>query len=158
MSGQSQQTLASDWILPPRSSAAGAACDPAQVLASPVTFAISSTVVAVDLSNLCALTKDARKWPNGQVGQYVTITPDGCDCYIITGPTFASVTGANAPVAQTVQTIGAAGQSVATAGSCQLIPKGTIFPMMLQQKVDLFVAVVTLGAATGFCTVAQSSP
>ena len=162
---QSMQTRLSDWIIPPRAAGAGAASTPAKgVLGSPVTVAVSSTAVVIDLTQLAGVPQSTSlqttegSMQRGAVGHYVTLTADGCDIYFITGPTFASVSAANAPLARTVQVPTGTGATVATAQSCQPVAAGMQFPMMPMKDVDQFIAIVTLGAATGFATLVQSSP
>jgi hypothetical protein len=85
--------------------------------------------------------------PPGYIAHYIDICTDGGDLGIISGPTAASVSGANAPV---LATTGGAG----TAGVCQRQFGNTIRPYYVKPD-DRFLGVVS--ASTTIVRISLSS-
>lgn len=92
----------------------------------------------------------------GAMDQYITILADGADLYVVFGPSQASVTGANAPVAATVGSVSGAGAYTDAAGTAWKIPNGQSLRVMPQLNQDAFMGFV--GSAAGTMRLFQSSP
>lgn len=85
--------------------------------------------------------------PPGFVGHWVKLVADGADVGFITGPTSASVSGANAP---TLATTGGA----TVAGTCDRIFAGTTWQFLVKGD-DRYLGVV--GSAGGSLRIVQTS-
>jgi hypothetical protein len=85
--------------------------------------------------------------PSGYVGHFIDVFSDGADTGIITGPTSASVSGANAPVLATTGNSG-------TAGVCMRINAGQTKRYFITAD-DRFMGVVS--SATTLLRIALSS-
>lgn len=70
-------------------------------------------------------TKQGSETGLGTVDHYVTLIADGADVYITSGPTKASVTGANAP---SIAALGVGVLGTPATGICFRIPNGATFP------------------------------
>lgn len=175
MSGQEEATRQSDYILPPTVGAG--APGPAVGISNVAAIATSTTVAFLDLTTLpgfppppaaAGASKQAQDNPN-PIGHYIDVTAEGADAYILFGPTKASVTGANAPVATAASSIDANGVLTPAVGIGMLIPSGTTKPYKIpsgpvgtgsgpfgQGSPCRFIAVVTK-TGTGVLRVVQSS-
>ena len=166
---QSEATRQSDWILPAVVDSSG---NP-----NCVSLAASTTAHALDLASLPLPSgfydaHIAAAEPN-PLGRYINFQAQGGDVFLLFGPTFASVTSANAPLPSTSNTVsGTTGVVTMAKQVCIWVPQGQTLPCKLPvgpQTVNLlpvqygtaspyrFVAYVT---ATGTATlrVWQSSP
>lgn len=137
-------------------------------------IATSTTVAPLDLFSLpllpAAASQDQKSLRQNVLGCFVTLQAEGADAYVIFGPTLASVTGSNAPLATQVSTISGAG--VVTLGKqlALYIPAGQERRYILRegsnqaaqgqmqgsQSLERFLGVVTK-SATGILRVWGSS-
>lgn len=119
-----------DWVMPMHVDASG---NPAGIA-----VAVTTSVVAVDLTTMPGL---PGTWPTNvttanpnPLGHILDIEAEGGDVYAVCGPTFASVTGANAPVPGTTNTVnGGTGAVTLAKGICMHIPAGTTRPFRLPE-------------------------
>lgn len=91
-------------------------------------LAASTTAAAVDLASMQGLpatwpTTSANANPN-PLGHFLDVTAQAGDVYVVFGPTLASVTGANAPVPATVNTLTSNVPNY-IAGICDYVPSGS---------------------------------
>jgi hypothetical protein len=176
MSGQEEATRQSDWILPP--TVAGGAPGLAAGVSNVAAIATSTTVAVLDLTTLPGFppppaatgqSKQATENPNA-IGHYIDLTAETADAYFIFGPTLASVTGANAPVAATTSTVNGSGVLTPAVAIAGYLPAGQRLPVKIpvgvigngsgplgQGSPCRFLGVVTK-SGTGVLRVHQSSP
>jgi hypothetical protein len=121
--GQTDATRQSDWILPMMVDANG---NP-----NGVAIAVTAAVTGVDLTTVPGLpasfagTPGATQDPN-PLGHYLRVTAQGGDVFLVFGPNYASVTGANAPAPATTNAVSGTGVvTTGTKGICEQIPAGT---------------------------------
>lgn len=170
-----EATRQSDWILPPTVS--GGPPGPPVGTSNGAAIATSTTVAILDLTTLPGFpppvaaqgaSKQATENPN-PIGHYIDVTAEGADAYVVTGPTKASVTGANAPVATATTAVDANGVVTPGLGIPAYIPIGQTKPYKIpvgplgtasgpmgQNSPCRFLAVVTK-SGTGILRVNQSS-
>lgn len=175
MSGQEEATRQSDWILPP--TVFGGAPGLAVGISNTAAIATSTTVAVLDLTTLPGFpsppaaqgaSKQATENPNA-IGHYVDLTAETADAYFFCGPTLASVSGANAPVAATTSTINGSGVLTPAVGIPAYLPAGQTKPFKIPvgligtaggpfgtNSPCRFLAVVTK-TGTGVLRVTQSS-
>ena len=146
MSGAELQTRQSFFITPPRSFGSG----PGEIFC----VATSTTASALDVRSLGLVAanqgtgagRNAAIGRVGALGSFISIYADGADLGIITGPTYASVTGANAPNLANVGTVNGAGIYTNVAGVCGHVPVSTFLECNLEAGYDIFIGFVA-GAA-----------
>lgn len=164
--GQTEATRQSDWLLPAVVDASG---NP-----NCIAFSVSTSVVAVDLTTIPLPTgvydtHIAAATPN-PLGRYINFQAQSGDVYLLFGPSFASVTGSNAPAAATVNAVsGTTGAVTMAKQVCIWVPQGQTLGVKLPTgtvgapnaygKVSQyrFVAAVT-ATSTATLRVWQSSP
>lgn len=123
-----EQTRQVDWVLPPVVDSSG---NP-----NSVAISVTGTAGAADLSSMpypAGLydVSTTAQLPN-PLGHYVSFAAQTADIFVMFGPTFASVTGANKPVAATTNTVsGSTGVVTMAKGVCWLIPSGTTLRVKL---------------------------
>jgi hypothetical protein len=134
-----------------------------KTVGSVVTLATSAVAISVNLALLLAQvfnqTDASLRQPAGVLGNdgnFLSIFADTTDIGLIFGETQALVTGANAPVLATVDTVNGSGVVTAVAGVCYRIPAGKEERYHLQPNKDLWVAIVATGA--GLVRLFQSNP
>ena len=124
--GAAEQTRQSDWVLPMM--AAGSTVNGATIgMPAGAVLAATTVVAAIDLTTLPGLPVD---WPANDggtslppLGHYLSLEAEGGDVYVLFGPTYASVTGANAPNAATNSAVSGAGALTQTKGMCVHVPQ-----------------------------------
>lgn len=135
--GQEEATRQSDWILPPTTS--GGAPGPAAGISNGAAIAMSTTVAILDLTTLpgfpppvaaVGASKQTTENPNA-IGHYIDVVAEGADAYVVFGPTKASVTGANAPVATATTAVDANGVLTPAVGIPTYVPVGTTKPFKI---------------------------
>ena len=138
--GQTEATRQGDWLTPPRAGQISV-------------YSVTSTTASQDL-RLCGQQTPNISSPTQQVpglpGHYVALQADGGDVYIITGPTAASVTGANAPSST------AAGTNAT--GGCVKIPSGFTAQFKPSVTLDWFLGYVTSAGNTATIRIFQVGP
>lgn len=89
-------------------------------------IATSTTVAVLDLFSLpllpAAASQDQKSLRQNVLGCFITLQAETVDAYVVFGPTAASVSGANAPVATTTSIISAAGVLTLGKGLALYIP------------------------------------
>ena len=130
-------------------------------IGEPVVLAVSGTPGALDLRSFSQpaynIQQASTQNRQGAVGNYLNLYAETADLGLIFGVSFASVTGANAPVLATVGTVsGVTGVYTSAVGVCIRIPAGTIYEFVPQEGVDLFMGFV--GSVAGIVRLWQSSP
>jgi hypothetical protein len=138
-------------------------------------FAIgtSTSAVTLDLQSMNGqpqgyLTYGAAAANLNPIGPYISIQAEGVDCYLLFGPSYSSVTGANAPAQATVNTITGNGITNYIVGLCLYLPVTQTLRIKLPQgspkefnaqggSPARFLSVVTK-SGTGVMRLWQSSP
>lgn len=127
-----------EYVMPPR----------AGQLTSVAVSAVAGSLDMRQLGNQTVDTKQQITSTVGLPGRYVTFFADGADVYVTFGPTNASVTGANAPVAAT--------NGINGVGVGSKIPSGQNRRWLLAVGTDLFIGFVA--SAAGQLRIEPSSP
>jgi hypothetical protein len=124
-------------------------------------IAASASAQSVNLSALFqqpASTAMFNNQKHGVTDNIITIHPDGADLYIITGPTLASISGANAPGAGTVGTLNSGtGVYTAAAGTAYHMVNNIKEKFQLEFPADSWMGFISV-SATGTVSLYQSSP
>lgn len=95
--------------------------------------------------------------PLGLNDAYVTFYADGVDFGMITGETFAIVSGSNAPSLAASGTLDGFGNYTAAGNECWRLPAGQMLRILLAPGIDKYLGFVA-ASATGFLRIYQSSP
>jgi len=122
-------------------------------------LAVSATAIAVDLTQGFSQgpydgTKGGYRGPETPTQNYLAIISD-VDVGVIFGPTLASISGGNAPAIATTGSL-SSNAYVGAAGTCFVIPAGTLMKFLLQPTLDKFVGIV--GSEAGVVRLYQASP
>lgn len=123
-----------NWIMPmmvdPKAAVANAGIGAA--------LAAGTAALACDLCSVPGLPSafanqpDPKGFGANPLGHFVHLQAQGGDCYVIFGPTFASVTGANAPAPAAVNTVnGSTGVVTQIVGLCIYLPAGSTLSFKL---------------------------
>lgn len=163
-SGSTEQERQSDWILPASVDASG---NP-----NCIAVATSTSVVVVDLASISPVPllydKGLVSENTNPLGHYLNLQAQSADAFCLFGPSFASVSGANAPAAATTNTVNGSTGVVTMAKTVSIwIPQGQTLPVKLPvgspsipwgtNSPYRFVALVT-STSTGIVRIWQSSP
>lgn len=164
--GQSEATRLSDWIIPAVVDSSG---NP-----NCAALAASTTAHAADLTTLPVppgfYDTGIASVRTNPLGHYINFQAQGTDVFVIFGPSFASVTGSNAPLDTTTNTVsGSTGAITMAKKVCLIIPQNQTLPVLLPAGATAgvawgtsspwrFVGYVTANGTSGTLRVWQSSP
>lgn len=129
MSANSRQQDKYFWFEPLRAGSDGN-CQAAVI-------STSTTVAPLDLTSLPLMSSQDEQNQKSQrpnvLGTFVTLQAEGQDAYVLFGPTLASVTGSNAPLATQASTINASGVLTVGKQLALYIPAGQERRYMLRE-------------------------
>lgn len=118
-----EATRQADWIFPPLAQSDGKSMVVAAAVTTTASY-LDLNAMAGFPSNMPSPGFDSPAEAINVIGHYITLTADQGDVHILFGPSVASVTGANVPLATTTNTI-AAGVPTLAVGVTSLVPSGT---------------------------------